>query len=475
MFENFVARNLKKRKVDLFDFNNSVNGRIDGHLSKNTRAKLCYNFDYSDGALKCGIGVKPLEITVGNNNFLPDVPSGLIPKKLFYYKRYDEETSERDDRLIALYTNGEVYEWKMLSGKTKMDKIEGLTFQNVPFCVNYRFNSEDVVLFSENGILYVYNGDTLKTYAVPTITSMCIHNERLYATTDGGETELWFSKTFDPTNWNPSLEDGGFIDFRGKAGGLLKVVSIDGYLYAFANYGVFRITAYNDQLEMTAEALYLNSGRIIRNSVTECGKYVIYLAEDGFYRFNGSESFRIMTELDKYIKGVGNEDITAVYHNGKFYASINIKNDKVYKGVICYDVCEKEFYIAKGLNVYDLEKIDGDGFSVLAVLSEGHNEFGSVSFDGSMFGIPLGKLWKSYENDYGIYGEKTISYISLYTRSDVTVMIESEKGRREIFFGGSRFRQKKIVGLKGCTFTVTVRSKSRNAEISKISLELQYV
>ena len=65
MFENFYEGNLKKKRIDLFDFNNSVNGRIDGYLSKYTRAKNCYNFDYTDGALKCGIGVKPLEILLG--------------------------------------------------------------------------------------------------------------------------------------------------------------------------------------------------------------------------------------------------------------------------------------------------------------------------------------------------------------------------------------------------------------------------
>lgn len=475
MFENFYTHNLKKKKINLFDFNNSVNGRIDGHLGKNTSAKNCYNFDYADGALKCGAGVEQLEILIGDNHYVPSVPDGLIPKKLFYYKRFDDQTNLRDDRIIALYEGGDVYEWKIYSGSGKMTKISGLTFSSIPFGVNYRLNSEDVILFSLNGKLHVYNGTEIKTYDGPTITSMCIHNERLYAVAGNGETELWFSKTFDPTNWNLNLEEGGFIDFRGKAGGLLKVISIDGYLYAFANYGVYRITAYNDQLETIAEALYLNSGRIIKNSVTECGSYIIYLAEDGFYKFNGTSSYRILTELDKYLEGVSNEDMSAIYHNGKFYASVRIKTDKTYKAVICYDLDSKEFYLAKGLNVYDLEKIDGDGFSFLAVLSEGYSEFGSLSSDGALFGKPLSKIWKSNPSDYGVYGEKTLSYISLYTRSDVTIELESEYGKKTVGISGSTFRQKKYVGLKGTTFTVTIKSQSRNAEISKMLLELQYL
>lgn len=141
MFENFYEGNLKKKRIDLFDFNNSVNGRIDGHLSKYTRAKNCYNFDYTDGALKCGIGVKPLEILLGENHYVPKTPENLIPKKLYYYKRYDDETDSRDDRIIVLFSGGDIYEWKIYSGTGEMTKINGLSFSSAPFGVNYRLNS----------------------------------------------------------------------------------------------------------------------------------------------------------------------------------------------------------------------------------------------------------------------------------------------------------------------------------------------
>ncbi len=476
MYGNYKTGGITKRRIDLFDFNNSVNGRIDGHLGKNTLAETSYNFDYTDGALKCGLGVKPLEILIGGNHYVPALPKDLIPQKIFFFKRFDETLLKKDDRILVLFGNGEVYEWKIYSGTGQMNKIQGLNFDTPPFYVNYRLNSEDTIMFSTEGSLYVYNGEKVDRYDAPKITSMCIHNERLFATTGDSETELWFSKTFDPTNWNVNLDEAGFIDFRSKAGRLLKVISFDGYLYAFANYGIYRITAFNNQLEMTAESLYVNSGRIIRNSVCECGKYVIYLAEDGFYMFNGSSSYRIMTELDKYLKGIDNECISTVYHNGRFYASLNLRFGKeMSKMIICYDLSTREFYLSKGLNAYDLEKVEGDGFSFLAVLAEGYSELGTLSSDGCKFGIPLTKLWRSNRSDYGVYGEKTLSYVSLYTRSDVILDFESDLGRKTVVFCGSQTRQKQTVGLKGNTFTVTVKSRSSNAEISKVLLEIQYL
>lgn len=476
MLVNFNVGTVHKKRINLFDFSDGVNGLIDEHLGKNTLAKTSYNFDYSDGALKSGIGIKPFEVVITDCHFVADFPKDNVPQKIFYYKRFDDTLLKRDDRILLLYANGDVYEWKMYSGLSTTRKIEGLNFLKSPYYVNYRLNSEDTIMFSTDEYLYVYNGEVVKVFDAPEITSMCIHNERLFATTKNSETELWFSKTFDPTNWNVSLDEAGFIDLRTKAGRLLKVISLDGYLYAIANYGIYRITAYNEQLEMTAESLYLNSGRIIRGSITECGKNVIYLAEDGFYKFNGTSAYRIMTELDKFVVGVDNEDVSAIYYNGKFYAAVNMRIDgKITKVLVVYDLYRKDFYLGKGLDVYDLEKIEGDEFSLLAILSEGYFEIGLISSDGAKFGRPLMKIWKSKDSDFGIDGEKTFAYINLYSRSDIYLKVKSDVSERTINIKGSKLRQRVKVGVKGRTFSLTFKSKSKNAEISKVALEIQYL
>lgn len=475
-YDNYYIPSLKKKKIDFFNFKNAVNGRIDGLLGKNTLAKTCYNFDYTDGGLKCGVGVKQLEILVGDKHYVPAPPKNLIPKKVFYYKRYDDDLLKRDDRILVYYADGSIYEWKIYGGSGEMTKVTDLNFSSVPFSVNYRLNSEDVILFSTKDYSCMYDGSTVSEFTAPHITSLCVHNERLYATTGNSETELWFSKTFDPTNWNVSLDEGGFIDFRTKAGRLIKVVSFGGYLYAFANYGIFRISSYGDQLETVVDAVYLNSGRIYKNSVTECGKYVVYLAEDGFYRFDGSNSYKIMTELDEYLRGVDNEDVSAIYHNGKFYATVTVKNDgKLSKTVVCYDLNGRDFYLAKGLNAYDFEKIDGDEFSFLAILVEGYSDLATLSDDGAKFGLPLTKLWRSYPNDFDVFTKKTLSYVSLYCKGVITLEFESDEGKKTVEFFGGNSRKRAKIGLRGNDFTVTVKSRSKNAEVSKMLLEIQYV
>ena len=477
MHGNYNLASLKKRSVNLFDFSNGVNGLIDGHIAKNTTAKRSFNFDYSNGALKDGVGVEEFTVEFDYGKIRPLPPNySLRPIKVYHYKRYDEANERDDDRLIILYDDNSVYEWKMFSNNGTLLKINGLSFETPPFSACYRLNGEDVILFSTQGVLYVYNGERITTFDAPKITSMCIHNERLFATTEGSQTELWFSKTFDPTNWNVTLDEAGFIDFRSSHGRLLKVVSFNGYLYVFSNYGIYRVSAYGDQTEMYADSIFVNSGRIYGNTVTECGKYVIYLAEDGFYRFDGVSSVKILSAIDPFIDGLDNEESVSAYYNGKLYVSINAKLDEyVRRTLLVYDVITGEFYFAKGLNIYELAKLNGNRYSKLLLLDQGNINFCQLNYSTRYFSLSLEKEWTSYPNDYGIEGEKTFSSIKLYTKTPITVTVSSERDVKTVNFEGKAYRQSKTVGLKGTTFSVKISTKSENAEISKVVIILEYL
>ena len=58
MLGNYKISGLRKKRVGLFDFRDSVNGLIDGHIAKNTMSEVTYNYNFTDGALKDGIGVE---------------------------------------------------------------------------------------------------------------------------------------------------------------------------------------------------------------------------------------------------------------------------------------------------------------------------------------------------------------------------------------------------------------------------------
>ena len=135
-----------------------------------------------------------------------------------------------------------------MSGGT-FTEIPNVSLADAPESECYNFNGTDVIIFSKSGGgICIYDGVTATVVNdAPIITSMCVHNERLFVTTGGVDNALWFSDDFDPTNWNVSLTEAGFIDMNDFRGDMKRVVSFGDYLYVFRTFGITRITAYSDQ------------------------------------------------------------------------------------------------------------------------------------------------------------------------------------------------------------------------------------
>ena len=85
---------LRRRKVRLFDFSKGLDASRSTNLYPE-RAATCFNFRYSDGALKDGEGIKKFSV-LGD----PPTFNGIEPEKVYYYKRYDYINECDDDRII---------------------------------------------------------------------------------------------------------------------------------------------------------------------------------------------------------------------------------------------------------------------------------------------------------------------------------------------------------------------------------------
>lgn len=52
---------------------------------------------------------------------------------------------------------------------------------------------------------------------------------------------------------------------------------------------------------------------------------------------------------------------------------------------------------------------------------------------------------------------------------------ESDEGKKTVELFGGKSRKRAKIGLRGNDFIVAVKSRSKNAEVSKMFLEIQYV
>ena len=463
----------KKRTatVRLDDFNKGVDSRKDGSLMT-TRAADCFNFRQVRGVLEDGFGIKEFSVPTVGGKVVPETDGKRI-KKVFFYKKYDQSEAEYDNRLVVWCESGKLFELK-LNGGAEFELLDK-TIEGAPCAVNYKLNGEDVLLFSDGEHIVVYDGENFNSYSAPEMTSMCLHNERLFATTGGEMTSLWFSDNFDPTNWYVSLEEAGFIDFQDGLGKVNKAVEHGGYVYVFRDLGITRVKGYFDQQEFYAENVTAPRDRIIPSTVTDCGKTLIYLTENGFYSFGGGSAKRIMTGIDELIKGVDNDDAVGAYHNGTFYCSLSVRTGKrTTKRVIAYDVDDGSYYFFKGGDIVDMLPIVSGDKSTLLFVAEGFYCLGELTDKSRFFSSALVKRWVNNEGDFGLAGEKTVTKITLKTLSDVTVTIGSDYGKRTVFVHASPHAQVVPIGLKGKDFSISFESKAFGAKISSVSLTVNY-
>ena len=456
---------LMRKKIRLFDFSRCLDASVSPNLRPDRAAK-CFNFRYGDGALKDGEGLEIFKVNDFASTF-----RGVVPKKIFYYKRYDNELGVKDDRIILYGSNRRIYV-KAVTSTIDFAPIPNLFFDTAPQGVCYKLNGEDVFILSSGNRIYVYDGSNITDYAAPEITSMLIYNERLFVTTGGESTTLWFSENFDPTNFYVSSTQAGFIDFQDGKGGLLKIAENDGFAYVFRSYGITRVYAPFDQNEFLSASVEVDNVRIIGGSVVDCGKKTVYLTENGFYAFAAGRSARILKGLDNLLKGCDNESVCATCCNGRYYASLNMKiDDEVCPVTLSYDVSSGEFYLIKGIEPIDMITVFDDSKNYMLALIKDGNTVYKLTDKAVFRDKKLVKTFVTPFTDFNIEGRKTLASISLHSATDAFLTFKSEEGEKRIRVFGSAGVQRQTVGLKGINFSVAIECVYDNSDISNVTVE----
>ncbi len=459
-----------KTKVSLNSFLTKGNVSTDEAVSDFSLVALLTNFDCSDGTLKSGIGIKEYSVS----NTLVSLGDGIYPLKIYWYKRYDNLANESQDRLVVYASNKKLY-YTLINKESVFHLLSGTIFNEPPTAINYNFSGDDVLIlsFKKEG-LYILNGTSLKKVeSAPKITSMCIHSERLFATTDDGGASLWFSDDFNPTNWSVSLDEAGFIELPDERGKLLKVVSFLDYVYVFRSYGISRIYAYGDQSDFSVDNLFNNLGKIYANTVTECGGYIIFLTSSGLYRFNGIDAVKILPFYDKFLNGVNNEDAKGVFFNGKLYLSVNMKlnKGKTEKVLLVYDLESKVPYIAKGLKLDDLELVAGEEYEVFSVSCE---KLSLLTMDGKRFNKPLKKTWESGVSDFNLNTEnKYLDKVNITSNCDLIFYVYSRDKTYIYNLNGGENQLK--LKIKGKNFKFKIVTYASSPKIYKPTFFFSYI
>ena len=399
-------------------------------------ATECYNFDFSSGALRDGYGVVTHE----------DIPGRA--KRFWVYRFYSEERGRYVEQYIYQIPTGALVMSNVDDGSERF--LSGLVYGDIT-ALNYRLNSKDVLLIScPSSHLFMWDGVNFIEYEdAPVISSMALHYERLFVTSEQEPTKVFFSDNLDPTNWSISSGAGGFIELLDERGKLTKVVSFGGYLYIFREHGISRVTAYADQSEFAVANLFVSTGRIFPESIVMCGSVIMFLASDGLYKFDGYECRKTLKNLDGLF---GSKCSCGEYYNGKYYLSCEmnfIGDEKVgceadehnANALLVYDLSTGSYSISRGLDISFLQAVTYNGNDLL--VARDSDGCGVIAQCGSRISGVLPKLWRGPLTDFGT-PDKVKSVREVYMDGNVpcTLTVTGDKKQKQILVksGARRIR-----------------------------------
>ena len=452
-----------KRKISLSPicgFNDEVSGENGGYRY----ADEMQNFRVERGKLVTGEGVKFLD-----SEF---VTPNSVAERVYFYRRFDPAVGN-DDRVIVYCLDKKLYECSVSGGT--FTEIPNITLAEPPEAECYNFNGTDVIIFSKSGGgIYIYDGTT--TTAVndaPIITSMCFHNERLFVTTGGADNALWFSDDFDPTNWNVSLTEAGFIDLNDFRGDMKRVVSFGDYLYVFRTFGITRITAYSDQRLFSAANVFQSSGKIYEKSITVCGNCILFMASDGLYRFDGVSATKISGKLSDYLVPEFDE-VKGQYYNGYAYMLVLTKSgDTSLRQVLRIDPKTSDASFMT-VALKDLTLISSEKKYALLGVAYGYSEICEVCPECKFLGNNPKILWRNKESDFDLPSVKTLTKVTLYVDKPIKLRVIADGVKHEYELEGSTLPTVVKPNIRGVKFCLEVEGTKSGTVISEPTIETEY-
>ena len=449
-------------------------------------AALAYNYSVSSGALRDGLSALPFMLkSAGGAEVDCGEINGESVLRLWHYRRFDFETGKKDDRLVV-YTAAKKIFWRTLDGAGTFTELQGAFFDGVPEGINYRLNGDDVlILCSENENMLVWDGENYPYYVAssPYIVSMDIHYERLFAVVGGEQNSLWFSQDLDPTNWDLSLDNAGFIEMLDERGRMLKVISFLDYVYVFREYGISRVSAYADQESFAASQLFVSSGRIEGATICVCGDRIIFLAEDGLYVFDGLSARPVLPNLKTLLKSVDKSKASAVFVNGKYYLACRLDygdgetigcealpHGCINNTIIELDVRTLLCNLHRGIDAVHLCAIKTGTRSVVAACINGGNggRLAEIAVGENLTGA-LKRVWTTPQSDLGTPKTKLLKEVTLQSAKDAVLRIETEKESRDVLIRGGKPSRVRV-GISGKLFRVSFISEADGVRIASPQL-----
>lgn len=469
-----------KGKILPVKFTGEINKVIDRASLPQSVAVNCYNCNGNNGSLVHNGGFEQYTEVIEGVTYTLSPPQGKSFADGWYYKRWDNLTNKKDDRLVFLLDDGSLCYFKTENISLGLSYIENIFLSGEISAQCYRLNDSDILLLSgENTPLTVVEGDSAYTIsAAPAASSMCIHYERLFVTADNA---LWFSDDLDPTNWSVSLDQAGYIQFADSKGVPLKAVSYQDYLYIFREYGITRLSAYAEQEDFAVTEVCSLASRIIASTVTVCGENILFLTEEGLYTFDGVSVSRTLPQFDG--SWLYSPSAAAAFCKGRYMLSCNMDYGDGEQIAGEAQGCDNNTFLTMRIQDGELKIVRNCGVKkiiptykgqsdAIMLFCEGiHKGAGRLCEQNLFFNSPMQSCYAFAKTDLGYPDkEKFIEKILLECEDEVTLEVNLDGKPFCYLLRGSDKAQKVNIKEKAALIELVVRSQSDAFKVRPLML-----
>ena len=492
MIVNNVLKNHRKRVKSALEFASFYGGirtDVTSTILPLKYAVKMQNFSIKNGALTTGLGVQKLKLPAYDTgeDIITNWQFNSTPLRFYVSRDFNRVTNGTGDKLIVYNSEGKMAYSLIKSSIGMFVTIPNLELTSPPkSAINFTLtNGQDVLIFGnvEDKIkMWHLSTNNIETISDSLdVTSLCTHYERVFATVGGKRTAIWFSDELDPTNWNNSLNEGGYIELADKMyGGANKIISFNNFLYVFRDYGITRISAYASQTNFSVAQIYSSSSLIYANTVCACGGAIYFMKSDGLYSFDGVNVTKVNLGFENLIDRDTLSNSKVTFYKNKYCIILNTTLNQIKSGylntLITFDISKKEYDILSGYSFVDILGLISENFEkMVAIIYDrtlGKHFIVQVEENGKVLDYVTPKIWESAYTDLGYPNyEKAISRISLQTKTACTVKIETEKDVFTLNFSGSDKTESRKVCISGTMFKITFISNEAECEISHPSIE----
>jgi hypothetical protein len=493
--KKFTIKKPKQIELSISDFKNGINTEIAENIMPYKFATNSYNYNFENGALIEGLGFAELQVPQSPDDpsieNIPILPEGKEIESIWHFKHYDTYQKKRMDKLMLYTKDNLVYYATMFSPYPMFFLVPNINFTSRPTALNYKLNGKDYCILTSNTDPFViWDGESVPQVvtSAPELSSICVHQDKLFATVGGERNLIRYSSNIDPTTWTNDLTNPNnpYLELNDARGGVNKVISFLGYVFAFRDFGITKMKTYEDSSEISVSHLFVSGNRIYKNTICICGDRVLMLTKDGIYEFDGISTTKIDLKIDKLFDQIFNDQAVASYHEGKYYVAckLNYPDNNIIgcqvgshqnDTLIELDVKTKAFHIIRGIDVTSMTSIQVDSMSKMAFCfnSVYGTKLGQLTKNGKFFTDNTVKHWYSPMSDLGYpASQKLVKEISLLTKYDCNITIFTESQSTTFFVKGKTTNSKMKPNVKGELIGIKIESITDKASISNAKIKL---